>query len=113
MVAEHGSDHPTQGDLGVDVESLECDLADTKRLLAAEEALAAKLVESCGNQPSKWEEGEKSSRLKLLTISMIDEIGTLPKGEQGENDEKKAYCIKSFDQTEDEDQEVNPSMPQE
>ena len=36
---------------------------------------------------------------------------TLAEGEQGENDEKKAYCIKSFDQTEDDDQEVIPSMP--
>ena len=104
MVAERRCDHPTQGDLGVEVESLECDLADTKRSLAAEEALAAKLVESCGNQPSKWEEGEKNRRVKLLTTSMIDEMETY---------EMKAYCIKSFDQTEDEDQEVNSSIPQE
>ena len=49
----------------------------------------------------------------LKTISMIDEMVTLPKGEQGENDEKMTYCIKSFDQAEDDDQEVIPSMPQE
>ena len=133
MVADRRCDHPTQ-------ESLECDLADTRRSLAAEETLATKLVESCGDQPSKWEEGEKSSRVELQvhqslvaegrrargeldrssrtssdsasnlmlisldssdesveflkTISMIDEMVTLPKGEQGENDEKKTYSIK-------------------
>ena len=132
MVAERRCDHPTQGDLGVEVESLEDDLAETKRLLAADEALVAKLVENCGNQSSKWEDSEKSSRVELLTIqetiklfsdddalehfkmysnsasnlkmislalsgksvdllkaiSMIDETVTLPKGEQGKDDEE-------------------------
>ena len=110
MVAERRCDHPTQGDLGVEVESLERDLTDTKRSLAAEEALATKLVENCGDQPSKWEEGERNRRVKLLTIPMIDEMVTLPEREQGENDEKKAYCIKSFDQTEDEERVQNDTV---
>ena len=165
------------------MESLKDDLAETMRSLEAEEALAAQLVESRGNQVSKCKEGERSSRVKVLAIlktikflsgddalvlwkvnlpspssmqvhqgtaaggrrarcelgrslrtlsnsasnlkltslefsgksvdfSIIDEIVTLAEGEQGENDEK-VYCMKSFDQTEDEDQEVIPSMPQE
>ena len=180
---ERRCDHLTQGDLGVEVESLKDDLAETMRSLEAEEALAAQLVESRGNQVSKCKEGERSSRVKVLAIlktikflsgddalvlwkvnlpspssmqvhqgtaaggrrarcelgrslrtlsnsasnlkltslefsgksvdfSIIDEIVTLAEGEQGENDEK-VYCMKSFDQTEDEDQEVIPSMPQE
>ena len=116
----------------VKAESPKDDLAETKRLLAPDEALVAKLVESCGNQWSKWEKSEKSTRVELLTIqetikllsdddtlelfkmysnsasnlkmislalsgksvdlskaiSMIDETVTLPKGEQGKDDEK-------------------------
>ena len=36
----------------------------------------------------------------LKIILMVAEMVTLPKREQGQSDEKKAYCIKSSDQTE-------------
>ena len=55
-------------DLAIEAESPKNDLAETMRFLEAAEALVAKLVESCGNQSSKWEECEKSSRVELLTI---------------------------------------------
>ena len=49
-------------------------------------------------------------------VSMIDEVATLLEAEQGEDDGKKACCIKSFGQTKDvmeEIMEVIPWMPQE
>ena len=67
MVAERRCIQPLQGDLGDEAESLERGLADSKRSLAAEKALETKLVENCGNQQSKWEEGEKDRRVLLLT----------------------------------------------
>ena len=37
-----------------------------------------------------------------LVYAMIDEVVTLLKAEQGEDSSKKAYCIRSFDETGDE-----------
>merc|ERR1712136_271492 len=166
-----------QGDLGVEVEGLKGDLAETKNSLAADQALAAKLGLSCGSQSSEWEERQKSraeelvaihDTIKLLNdddalelfkatlpspslvqvqqgttvlakraldelrrsprapkssaynlnlialalsgrsvdfskvISMIEEMVGLLKAEQVEDDDKKAYCLQSFDKTEDE-----------
>jgi len=166
-----------QGDLGVEVEGLKGDLAETKNSLAADQALAAKLGLSCGSQSSEWEERQKSraeelvaihdtikllnnddalelfkatlpnpslmqlqqsttvlakraldelrrspmaprssaSNLNLIAlalsgrsvdfskvISMIEEMVGLLKAEQVEDDDKKAYCVQSFDKTEDE-----------
>merc|ERR1719323_2737957 len=166
-----------QGDLGVEVEGLKGDLAETKNSLAADQALAAKLGLSCGSQSSEWEERQKSraeelvaihDTIKLLNdddalelfkatlpnpslvqvqqgttvlakraldelrrspraskssaynlnlialalsgrsvdfskvISMIEEMVGLLKAEQVEDDDKKAYCVQSFDKTEDE-----------
>jgi len=166
-----------QGDLGVEVEGLKGDLAETKNSLAADQALAAKLGLSCGSQSSEWEERQKSraeelvaihdtikllnnddalelfkatlpnpslmqlqqsttvlakraldelrrspraprrsaSNLNLIAlalsgrsvdfskvISMIEEMVGLLKAEQVEDDDKKAYCVHSFDKSEDE-----------
>ena len=161
-----------QGDLGVEVEGLKGDLAETKNSLAADQALAAKLGLSCGSQSSEWEKRQESraeelvaihdtikllnnddaldlfkatlpnpslmqvqqstslwrdralsllrgshsgSRVKLIAlalsgksvnfakvISMIEEMVGLLKAEQVDDDDKKAYCVQNFDQTEDE-----------
>ena len=41
---------------------------------------------------------------------MIDEMVTLLKAEQGEDSSKKAYCIRSFDETGDEAKAVQKSI---
>ena len=45
-----------QGNLAVEVGSLNNDVADTQRSLAADQELAAKLAESRSSQSSEWEE---------------------------------------------------------
>ena len=50
-----------QGDLAVEVATLKNDVAKTKRSLAADQELAAKLAESCSSQSAEWEELQKSS----------------------------------------------------
>ena len=57
-----------QGDLAVEVESLKNDVAETKRSLAADQELAAKLAESCSSQSSEGEERQKSRAEELLAI---------------------------------------------
>ena len=164
-------------DFGVEVESMKGDLSETARTLAADEALAAKLAESCGSQSMEWDERKKTrveellaihgtinllsdddalelfmatlpnpplaqthhgttavarrvmdeprrspkttrnpaSNLKSISLALsgksvdfskviatTDEMVTLLKEEQCEDDSKKTYCIKSFDETEDE-----------
>ena len=173
-----------QGDLGVEVESLKGDLAETKNSLAVDQALAAKLGLSCGSQSSEWEERQKSraeelvaihDTIKLLNdddalelfkatlpnpslmqvqqrttvlakraldelrrspraprssasnlnfialalsgrsvnfskvISLIEEMVFFFKAEQVEDDDKKAYCVQSFDKNEDEAKGVGSS----
>ena len=47
----------------------------------------------------------------LKVIAMIDEMVTLLKAEQGEDSSKKAYCIRSFDETGDEAVQKSISEP--
>ena len=48
-----------QGDLAVEVESLENDVADSQRSLAADQELAAKLAKSRSSQSSEWKERQE------------------------------------------------------
>ena len=57
-----------RGDLAVEVERLKNDVAETKRSLAADQELAAKLAESCSSQSSEGEERQKSRAEELLAI---------------------------------------------
>ena len=57
-----------RGDLAVEVERLKNDVAETKRSLAADQELAAKLAESCSSQSSEEEERQKSRAEELLAI---------------------------------------------
>ena len=61
MTATIETELTRQGDLAVEVESLENDVADTQRSLAADQELAAKLAESRSTQSSEWEERQESS----------------------------------------------------
>ena len=67
MVAERRS-MARKGDLGVEVENLKGDVAETKRSLAADETLAAKLAESWDSQSSEWGERRKSRAEEILAI---------------------------------------------
>ena len=81
MVAERRCAQPMQGDLGDEAESLERDLADPKRSLAAEKALETKLVENCGKLLTEDEEHVQDDTVehivdvpvtRLLVFIMVD-----------------------------------------
>ena len=59
-----------QGDLAVEVESLKNDVADTQRSLAADQKLAAKLVESCSGQSSEWEGARRAGLEKARFVNL-------------------------------------------
>ena len=51
---------------GIVEESLKGDLAETKRSLAADETLVAKLAEKRDSQPLEWEERRKNKAEEIL-----------------------------------------------
>ena len=57
-----------QGNLAVEVESLNTDVAETKKSLAADQDLSTKLAESCSSLSSECEERQKSGLEELLAI---------------------------------------------
>ena len=76
-----------QGDLGDEAESLERDLADPKRSLAAEKALETKLVENCGKLLTEDEEHVQDDTVehivdvpvtRLLVFIMVDTDEPIP-----------------------------------
>ena len=87
MVAERRCAQPMQGDLGDEAESLERDLADPKRSLAAEKALETKLVENCGKLLTEDEEHVQDDTVehivdvpvtRLLVFIMVDTDEPIP-----------------------------------
>ena len=50
---------------------------------------------------SAVDRAERGNPDETKVIAITDEMMALPKMEQGEDDDKKVYCVKSFDQTED------------